>query len=170
MEDAFLYYVTKFTRHRLHEQPNFLDLAITNEEGMLTTIEYDSPLGNSDHTCTVYDMNLYADMQEREQKWYNFYNGNYEQIASNFGTTDRTNRMANMNVHEHLRKQMEDNIPMVKVKKNKKTCINQEVAKLRECKLAKWKCFKVTQNINDHRLYKEDVNALRNLTRFMKRF
>ena len=42
-------------RVRGEDTPNLLDLIITNEKNMIDSIEYQSPLGKSDHSVLVFN-------------------------------------------------------------------------------------------------------------------
>jgi endonuclease/exonuclease/phosphatase family metal-dependent hydrolase len=55
VRDSYLYqHINKPTRGRNSQQPHVLDLLFTNEEGMVSDIEYLSPLGKSDHCIITY--------------------------------------------------------------------------------------------------------------------
>lgn len=59
IQDNFLYqHVNKLTRWQGTDTPHVLDLVFTNEETMVSEMEYLSPLGKSDH-C-VFSFNLTA--------------------------------------------------------------------------------------------------------------
>ena len=50
VSDTFLtQHVSKPTRYREQDTPSMIDLILTNEEGMIDSIEHNAPLGKSDH-------------------------------------------------------------------------------------------------------------------------
>jgi endonuclease/exonuclease/phosphatase family metal-dependent hydrolase len=50
IRDIYLYqHTVEFTRTRENCEPSTLDLIFTNEEDMIEDLNYDSPLGRSDH-------------------------------------------------------------------------------------------------------------------------
>ena len=54
LQDNYLFQqVTKPTRWRGDDTPHILDLVLTNEENMVNNIEYESPLGKSNHCNTI---------------------------------------------------------------------------------------------------------------------
>ena len=73
-------HVDQPTRARAGNNPNTLDLVITNEEGMVETITYESPLGKSDHSLLNFDFNCYALEAPSVPSRFNFAKANIEQI------------------------------------------------------------------------------------------
>ena len=52
MQDLFLVQnVTETTRAREGQAPSLLDYIITDEENLVESIEYEDPIGKSDHVC-----------------------------------------------------------------------------------------------------------------------
>ena len=49
-------HISEPTRYRFGEEPNLLDLVLTNEEGMVRNLEYQSGLGNSDHFSLIFEL------------------------------------------------------------------------------------------------------------------
>ena len=54
-DNFFIQHVSEPTRVRGEDTPNLLDLIITNEKNMIDSIEYQSPLGKSDHSVLVFN-------------------------------------------------------------------------------------------------------------------
>ncbi|CAC5374164.1 unnamed protein product [Mytilus coruscus] len=78
LQDNFIcQHTTKPTRWRGADTPHTLDLVITNEEEMISNLEYMSPLGKSDHCVLSFDFNCYVNIKRtpRRAKLYN--RGNY---------------------------------------------------------------------------------------------
>ena len=46
------------TRLRVHQQPSLLDLIVSSDESVLTNIEYDTPIGISNHLTLTGEMHL----------------------------------------------------------------------------------------------------------------
>jgi len=62
ISDNYLHqHVDEPTRWRGTDKPSLLDLILTNEENMVTDIEYQAPVGNSDHAVIVFKFNCYAE-------------------------------------------------------------------------------------------------------------
>ena len=64
-DNFYTQHVDKPTRWRGTDTPNVLDLIITKDEN-LTDLEYQSPIGKSDHCVLIFDYNCYAILQEKK--------------------------------------------------------------------------------------------------------
>lgn len=60
-------HVNKPTRGRINQDPQVLDLILTNEDGMVTDIEHYSPLGKSDHSILKFNFNCYFQQANTER-------------------------------------------------------------------------------------------------------
>ena len=61
VRDSFLYQHIFFpTRGRCGQSPNILDLVFSSEEGMISNVQYESPLGKSDHCVLLFDLTCYS--------------------------------------------------------------------------------------------------------------
>ena len=79
--DNYLHqHVTEPTRWRGNDQPNILDLIITNEEDMISCIDYQSPIGKSDHAILVFDFECYAEENVEEFTKKKYYKADYEKM------------------------------------------------------------------------------------------
>ena len=57
LQDCYLaQHVTEPTRFRENEEPNILELLISNEDGMAKDLNYHPPLGESDHLCLKFSV------------------------------------------------------------------------------------------------------------------
>ena len=62
ISDNYLHqHVDQPTRWRGTNRPSLLDLVLTNEENMITELEYQAPVGNSDHAVLMMKFNCYAE-------------------------------------------------------------------------------------------------------------
>jgi hypothetical protein len=67
IQDNFLYqHIDRPTRWRGDTTPHTLDLILTNEENMISDIEFQSPLGKGDHCVIRFDFKCYTQHQESE--------------------------------------------------------------------------------------------------------
>ncbi len=82
LRDNYLHqHIDRPTRWRGTDTPNLLDLIISNEDGMITEVQYDSPLGKSDHCVLKFEFHCYTEIKERT-KHVRYYNkANYEEIS-----------------------------------------------------------------------------------------
>ena len=61
VRDAYLYqHVTEPTRCRIGQKPSLIDLIFTNEEKMVSGLDYLSPLGKSDHCVLKLNFECYC--------------------------------------------------------------------------------------------------------------
>ena len=49
-------HISEPARYRFGEEPSLLDLVLTNEEGMVLNLEYQSGLGNSNHLSLIFKL------------------------------------------------------------------------------------------------------------------
>ena len=83
IRDSFLFqHVTVPTRIREDNEPLILDLIFTNEEEMVSDIQYEPSLGISDHLILSFKFNNYSDLNIEDNKYtrQNFFKGDYQSI------------------------------------------------------------------------------------------
>ena len=83
IRDSFLFqHVTEPTRIRENNEPSVLDLNFTNEEEMVSDIQYESSLGKSDHLILSFKFSNYSDLNIKDNKYtrQNFFKGDYQSI------------------------------------------------------------------------------------------
>ena len=81
-------HVKKITRIRGTSEPSILDLVITNEEGMVSEIEYQSPISKSDHTCLLFNFNCYNILEYNTHPKFNFSRGDYATMNTELDQID----------------------------------------------------------------------------------
>ncbi len=88
LRDNFLYqHVDRPTRWRGTDTPNLLDLVITSEDGMIGEIQYDSPIGKSDHCVLKFQFKCYAEIEERIKVVTCYDKANYNEISEEITNT-----------------------------------------------------------------------------------
>ena len=92
LQDNYLFqHILKPTRWRGSNKPSILDLIISNEENMVSNIEYSSPLGKSDHCVVTFNFNCYVNLK-RTNKSKRIYNkGKYKDFNSKIREKDWSN-------------------------------------------------------------------------------
>ena len=84
LRDHYLYQHTdKPTRGRGTQKSNIIDLVLTNEEDMISDMEFWSPLGLSDHCMLVFKYNCYSLRSNSSQARYSYNRGDYERMREN---------------------------------------------------------------------------------------
>ena len=99
MKDSYLtQHVNRFTRYREGETPNILDLVFTNEEEMISNIDYGDPLGKSDHLTLEFMLRISSD-SDSTKTWGKpkYFRGNYDVINTNLKATNWENKLAHQN-------------------------------------------------------------------------
>lgn len=78
LRDCFLYqHVKDPTHYRGSQNPNTLDLLITNEEGMIDNITLNAPIGKSHHVCINFEFNCYVETLVNHQSKYIYHKGDF---------------------------------------------------------------------------------------------
>ncbi|XP_050705629.1 uncharacterized protein LOC126990996 [Eriocheir sinensis] len=90
VQDCFLYqHVDQPTRARGTNTPSILDLILTNEQNMVSDIEYHAPLGASDHKLLVFKYHCYCDRTNNKVKlYYKYNNGDYDGMRASLAGSE----------------------------------------------------------------------------------
>ncbi len=98
LRDNYLFqHVDRPTRWRGTDTPNLLDLILTSEDGMVSEVDYDSPLGKSDHCVLTFQFNCYAVIKERVKTVRCYDKANYEEISREISEIDWLEFLGNTN-------------------------------------------------------------------------
>ena len=98
IRDAFLFqHVVNPTRFRFNSRPNVLDLLFTNEENMVSNVVHCSPLGLSDHSVLVFDLQCYADSVSVERKRFLYNKGDFDGMRKSLSSVVWEDEFAKMN-------------------------------------------------------------------------
>ena len=80
IRDCYLFqHITEPTRQRGNDSPSTLDLLFTNEQHMVSHIEYHAPLGRSDHSVISFNLTCYSEPKTPNIK-VQYNKGNYEEF------------------------------------------------------------------------------------------
>ena len=78
LRDSFFHqHVTTPTRSRYNQNPSILDLILTNEEGMISSLSHLCPLGQSDHSILTFNFHCYIQHRRHDRIQYNYKKGDY---------------------------------------------------------------------------------------------
>ena len=81
IQDNYWYqHVTNPTRYREGDEPSILDLVFTNEENMIEKIDYQSPLGKSDHSLLSFKFKIKSNITFIPKTVFKYDRGNYNQM------------------------------------------------------------------------------------------
>ena len=84
-------HIRSCTRARGRDQPSLLDLLFTRQENQIENIDYEPPLGKSDHVVIKWDFIVKYDVIEAEYnegKKINYKKGNYQELRRHFKDVD----------------------------------------------------------------------------------
>jgi len=85
--DAFLIqHVQEPTRHRNDQTPNTLDLIFTSDEDTIEDLQYEAPLGNSDHCTLIFNYNVVNKRTVTERVIYNYTKADYDSMRREMGS------------------------------------------------------------------------------------
>jgi len=89
-EDLFLVQcITEATRARGTNKPSILDYVFVDEENLVDSISYESPIGKSDHVCLTWTMTLAVHKTDKNHDFkLNYWKGNYEDILDGLRECD----------------------------------------------------------------------------------
>ena len=119
VRDCYLtQHVDQPTHFRGEQRPNILDLILTNEEGMISDISYEAPLGKSHHTCIYFSLNCYSEAPKKQVKKFLFDKGDYDKLRESVAHYDWEEDLTGKTCEEswelfetRVHKAMENNIP-----------------------------------------------------------
>jgi len=81
-------HVHEFTRFRNGQQPSCLDYVFTSEDNVVQDLQYESPLGKSDHVVLTWNSTVHAEELNSHLKKYNYWKDDYRAIAQHLGDVD----------------------------------------------------------------------------------
>ena len=81
-QDLFLFQnVTLPTRVRQGQQPSVLDYIFTDEDNLVNDLQYNTPLGKSDHVVLQWDYLVKVQYKTSTQRKLNYWKGDYDEIS-----------------------------------------------------------------------------------------
>ena len=89
LRDCFLYqHVKEPTHARLNQAKNTLDLILTNEEGMIENLQYNTPIGKSDDVTLDFTSKCYTGITTKKPRKYKLDQGNYDLLREEIAKYD----------------------------------------------------------------------------------
>ena len=101
IRDSFMFqHVLEPTRYRANNEPSILDLIFSNEEGMVSDIQYNPSVGRSDHLVLSFKFNCYTPNTSKNNTHsrYNFFKGDYQSIISQLEQTNWEGEMEGLDL------------------------------------------------------------------------
>ena len=169
-------HVTAPTRYREGRSPSLLDLLFTNEEGMLSCLEYFPGLGKSDHVILRFQLNCYSSQVDSSTKRLNFNKANFSQLRE---MLDEVNWqcLATLDIdsgykffRDTLSSVVSACVPSARSSKSRKNIyMTSHALRLKRDKTRLWRTYMHTQEPMDLARFRVCRNNLRNLTRKLRR-
>ena len=86
IDDNYLHQHTSFpTRIRENQRPSCLDLVLSTEPAIISSMERQDPLGRSDHVCILWKLEVQSEKAVFTRSSYNFNKGDYEKYRRILG-------------------------------------------------------------------------------------
>ena len=100
-QELFLFQnVTLPTRVRQGQYPSVLDYIFTDEENLVDNLQYNAPLGKSDHVVLQWDLLLKVQYNVSSQQKLNYWKGNYAEISRGLRTVNWLEEFSNTSVEQ----------------------------------------------------------------------
>ncbi|KAG1701354.1 Ribosome biogenesis protein bop1-B [Nymphon striatum] len=172
-------HVNEPTRARGSDNPNILDLILTNEENMITSIDYQSPLGKSDHRVLRFNFNCYTKIPQKDKTRRRYNRADYKEINRTINETNWNELLESTNdinktwndFYTKLNEIEDLYIPKIMIKGNQKRHsfpLDRDTRELIKRKNALSRKA-IKGDIQSQKEYKRTRNKLRNRTRFMRK-
>ena len=176
LQDHYLHqHVNRPTRARGDQRQNILDLVITNEEQMISDLEFWSPLGKGDHMLIKFTFNCYVKIKSSKQPRYYYNRGNYAEMKKELNIDWQT-ELTKLNTTEEkwmffknkVLSSIESHIPKSKPAKGTPGIINEAVLRAVRKKHRAWQRFMETKEGEKYREYCRARNKVKSLVRKTK--
>ena len=171
--DCFLYQnVTQPTHFRPNQQENTLDLIFTNEEGMISKIAHNAPLGKSHHSALTFSLECYK-QKTKFIPSYIYKKANFNEMRTTLKTTNWVEKL-DASTCEEAWKIFSDKLEEVTAKSVPKT---KPPSNKTKSKKPPWMADKLTDKIKqkqklfrkymetrdneDHKMYRRSRNQVR---------
>jgi len=179
--DNYLYqHVRNYTRGRGTNRPNLLDLVLTNEEGMVSKLQHESPLGKSDHGMIVFEYNSYTINEINSYRRYYYDRGSYpamnEELDIDWSELlnphgDDPEKQWNI-FTEMINAARDRHIPNKMItgsQKKKGAPIDRKTYQTKKKKDRTWQRYLETRDPGKYREFTRQRNKLRSMTRKLQR-
>ena len=172
VRDCFFYqHVTEPTRIREQNTPSVLDLILTNEENMVSNLQYIQGLGRSDHLVLSFNFNCYVNTTLNPSfKKRNFFKGDYLSINTSLQSINWEVVLNGLDssqswsfLAEHLIQLLEKYIPESKVGSGgdgKNPIITKSCLDAIKVKHQKWLKYKYCMTSSNYSNYKSARNKV----------
>ena len=159
------------TRFRQNQHPSTLDYVFIDEENLIDDIQFEAPLGKSDHVVLQWDLQLQVQERKSIENKLDFWKGNYDKISSELSSINWNTSFENKSVEEmwtYLKQRIEslvvEHVPLKQERRAKKkhwiTKATLKQIKKRNMLWKKYRQFPSGKNFEKYRLIRNNVTAL----------
>lgn len=174
LQDNFLFqHVNRPTRWRGTNEPSVLDLIITADDRAIEEIEYQSPLGKSDHCILIFNYVCSLPMRKVNKTRKNYRKANYQGLKADLDEKDWDTILNNKDINKvwgnfkKIIKELEEkHVPISKLSnKNTKIPLDKEIINLIKEKSRLSKKFVHTKDPETRKQYNRTRNKVTKLVR-----
>ena len=178
LQDLFLYqHIDLPTRYRQSQVSNTLDLVITNEEHMIDHFSLLPGLALSDHSCIQFTYTCYTRVSENNISRYNIHRVDYvklKNLISSIDWKDAIGDLSSLDAWDYFSNMfnsfLSETVPKTTTKhKSNNIYITREAKSLKNKRNHLWRKYTRTRSQSDYLAYTSTRNALRILTRNLRR-
>ncbi|CAG2232245.1 unnamed protein product [Mytilus edulis] len=152
------------TRYHINQEPSLLDLVLVNDKDFINNIEYQEPVGHSDHNVLVFDYKCYIKQEVSKSEKFNYFKADFEMLRQDLNVnweellTDKNTEEKVSAFMDRLQIAMNNHIPKKKVSKKKfnKEPLSVEARRVIRKKHRAWEKY---SNKRDNDSYREYTKA-----------
>jgi hypothetical protein len=101
VREAFMtQHVDQPTHYRGSQAANTLDLILSDDEGLIDSIQYEEPIGKSHHSVLKFSMNCQSENRIPPRETYLYNKGNYNSIRRHLSDTDWDQELGNKSTED----------------------------------------------------------------------
>jgi len=162
-QDLFLIQnIHEATRVREGNKPSTLDYVFTDEENLLDAIQYEVPLGKSDHVCLTWDMITSRSTAPQPGSKLNYWKGDYEKIRQGLQAINWETELYGKDVtsmwitfRDRVLALVHDHIPTKKAKRKRKSeWMTSHTLKLIKQRAKAWRQYRLHPTASNYKSYK----------------
>ena len=160
--------MTEHTIFRVGEEPSLLDLILSNEEGLIHKLTYNSGLGDSDHVSLSFDLICNKDEEKVLQPLQNFFKADYDAIKNVLRNINWEEKLAGTfeesygTFMEQMILSIDGQVPRRTMRSKKcNLYMNNEAIRLKNKKQKLWKKYSVSRSSKDYDQFLKCKNQLR---------
>ena len=161
-------HATDVTRIRQNQVPSKLDYVFTDEENLIDVVNYEVPLGKSDHVVLTWKLLLATPPVPSNQVKYNYHKGDYQSIRNSLQMIQWKGRWEGRTVNEMwmdfrkvLSEAVDTHIPLKKEQKRRRSRLSRQTRRKISERCKAWKHYCQCRSGRNLGKYKQLRNEVR---------